>query len=101
MSRREGSLKIKTICGSLHVTILSVLLLLAVPLPAIAPLPIFIAVVAGPLPAFLLLVPVSLPPLIPFIAVGAFPPPAIVVPLPLPSLPLIPLVFFGSEGTGR
>jgi|ERR1035437_370634 len=75
--------------------------LLTVPLPAIVALPILAAVIANPMRAVLIPIPVSLPTLIPLIAVGAFPLPLLAVPLPLSLLPLIPLIFFGSEQAGR
>lgn len=71
------------------------------PCPTVVLLSVPIAVVAEPLPAVWLVVPVALLALIPVIAASAFPTPLITVPLPLSLVPLIPLVFRGSEQAGR
>ena len=74
---------------------------MARPLPALGPLPILIAVVAVPMPAFFVLVPVSLLALKPLITVGALPTPLTAVLLPLSLLPLIPIIFVGSDQVRR
>jgi hypothetical protein len=70
---------------------------IAVPFPTIVRPPVFIAVIAVPLPALWLLVPVSLLPLIPLITVGASPPPAFALPLPLALLAMVGVgLIFGA-----
>ena len=71
------------------------------PRPAVRSLAILAAVVAVPMPAFLVLVPVSLFPLIPLIAMGAFPAPFLAVMYPMSLLTLIPIVFVGSNRIRR
>ena len=66
------------------------------PRPAVGSLAILVAVVAVPMPSFLVLVPVSLFPLIPLVAMGALPAPLLAVMDPLTLLPLVPVVFVGS-----